>query len=75
MSLIYDREDILEEKILTWLKRKKTNKIALSTLISEMKMSPLEKMELLGSLKHFKRLERTYWKKDKEVHCCLRVVA
>ncbi len=65
----------MEEKILTWLKQKRINKIALSTLISEMKMSPLEKMELLGSLKYFQHLERTYWKKDKEVHCCLRVVA
>lgn len=65
----------MEEKILSWLKRRKIKKIAISTLITEMKMNQLEKMEFLGSLKHFKNLEQTYLQKDKQVYSYLQVVS
>ncbi|EOD5300575.1 hypothetical protein [Enterococcus mundtii] len=61
----------MEDQIVNWLKSKHKTKISVSELISAWQMTQKQKLILLGSMKHFKKLKRTYIEKDNQVQCCL----
>ena len=50
---------LLEDQIISWLKSKHKTKISISELISAWQMTQTQKLNLLGSMKHFKKLKRT----------------
>lgn len=66
--------DSLEEQILDFLNKQHKKRIEIHELISALRMSKVEKLKFLGSMKHFERLEKTYIKLNQRVYCCLQII-
>ncbi len=64
----------LEEQILDFLKKQHKQRIKINELISALRMTRVEKLQFLGSIKHFERLEKTYIKLNQRVYCCLQII-
>ncbi|WP_256925862.1 hypothetical protein [Enterococcus faecium] len=64
----------MEEQILDFLKKQHKKRIEINELISAFRMTRVEKLQLLGSMKHFERLEKTYIKLNQRVYCCLQII-
>ena len=64
----------LEEQILNFLKKQHKNRIEIKELILALRMTKVEKLKFLGSIKHFERLEKTYIRLNQRVYCCLQII-
>ncbi|EMF0478854.1 hypothetical protein AB3I13_04515 [Enterococcus sp. C62] len=64
----------MEEQVLDYLKKQYKKRIKINELISALGMTRVEKLQFLGSIKHFERLEKTYIKLNQRVYCCLQII-
>ncbi|MFI3629833.1 hypothetical protein VBH82_00270 [Enterococcus hirae] len=64
----------MEEQVLDYLKKQHKKRIKINELISALGMTRVEKLQFLGSIKYFERLEKTYIKLNQRVYCCLQII-
>lgn len=64
----------MEEQILDFLRKQHKQRIKINELISALRMTRVEKLQFLGSIKHFERLEKTYIKLNQRVYSCLQII-
>lgn len=66
-----EKIDALEKQIISWIEKRKVNEISVIQYMRECNIDQncKEKFMLLGALKDFQRLKRSYVKNEK--NCCL----